>query len=161
RRPPLKVAFNTANHALAQALSGLTYVLLDGQSFLVLRDGGIADVTVAVGLAATAACFVGLATNAIMLSVAIGIANLSSVSMILRENHGGIIALDMLCASLVFVFAWVYVSLGWMAAVALWIPILGVRQVHKTNLELERTNQELLQLMAKSIEARDPYTSGH
>ena len=29
------------------------------------------------------------------------------------------------------------------------------------NLELEQTNEELLELMVKSIEARDPYTSGH
>src|SRR5262249_10758234 len=43
----------------------------------------------------------------------------------------------------------------------LWVPILGLRQVHRTNLELEQTNEELLELMVKSIEARDPYTSGH
>jgi putative nucleotidyltransferase with HDIG domain len=33
--------------------------------------------------------------------------------------------------------------------------------VHRTNLELEQTNEELLELMVKSLEARDPYTSGH
>ena len=48
-----------------------------------------------------------------------------------------------------------------MAAAALWVPILGLRQVHRTNLELEQTNEELLELMVKSLEARDPYTSGH
>jgi putative nucleotidyltransferase with HDIG domain len=41
------------------------------------------------------------------------------------------------------------------------MPILGIRQLHTTNLELEQTNRELLELMIKSIEARDPYTSGH
>jgi putative nucleotidyltransferase with HDIG domain len=41
------------------------------------------------------------------------------------------------------------------------MPILGIRQMHTTNLELEQTNRELLELMIKSIEARDPYTSGH
>src|SRR5688572_31297353 len=43
----------------------------------------------------------------------------------------------------------------------MWVPIIGLRQVMKANLELERTNVELLELMVKSIEARDPYTSGH
>ena len=43
----------------------------------------------------------------------------------------------------------------------MWVPILGLRQVQRTNLELEQTNEELLELMVKSIEARDPYTSGH
>ena len=43
----------------------------------------------------------------------------------------------------------------------LWMPILGLRQLNTTNLELQQTNRELLELMIKSIEARDPYTSGH
>ena len=38
---------------------------------------------------------------------------------------------------------------------------LGIRQLNTTNLELQQTNRELLELMIKSIEARDPYTSGH
>ena len=41
------------------------------------------------------------------------------------------------------------------------MPILGLRQVQQANLDLERTNEELLELMVKSLEARDPYTSGH
>jgi HD-GYP domain-containing protein (c-di-GMP phosphodiesterase class II) len=55
----------------------------------------------------------------------------------------------------------VYAAFGPIAAVALWLPILGLRQIHRTNLELEQTNEELLELMVKSIEARDAYTSGH
>jgi putative nucleotidyltransferase with HDIG domain len=48
-----------------------------------------------------------------------------------------------------------------MAAGVIWVPLVGIRHVTKVNLELETANQELLQLMVKSIEARDPYTSGH
>jgi putative nucleotidyltransferase with HDIG domain len=48
-----------------------------------------------------------------------------------------------------------------MAAAAAWVPVLGVRHLNRVQLELEKTNEELLQLMVKSIEARDPYTSGH
>jgi putative nucleotidyltransferase with HDIG domain len=54
-----------------------------------------------------------------------------------------------------------YVRFGPYAAAALWVPVLGLRQLHKNNLDLERTNSELLELMVKSMEARDPYTSGH
>jgi putative nucleotidyltransferase with HDIG domain len=43
----------------------------------------------------------------------------------------------------------------------MWVPILGLRQVYRVNIELEHTNEELLELMVKSLEARDPYTSGH
>ena len=71
------------------------------------------------------------------------------------------LGLDFLAVPLVFVFAWVYAAFGAIAAATLWVPILGLRQVQRTNLELEQTNEELLELMVKSIEARDPYTSGH
>src|SRR5262249_23291617 len=60
-----------------------------------------------------------------------------------------------------FLFAWAYVRFGAIAAAAFWAPIIGLRQVYMTNVELEQTNVELLDLMVKSIEARDPYTSGH
>jgi putative nucleotidyltransferase with HDIG domain len=39
--------------------------------------------------------------------------------------------------------------------------MIGVRQLYKSNDELEQINEELLQLMVAAIEARDPYTSGH
>jgi HD-GYP domain-containing protein (c-di-GMP phosphodiesterase class II) len=36
-----------------------------------------------------------------------------------------------------------------------------LRELYNVNLQLERANQELLELMVAAIEARDPYTSGH
>jgi hypothetical protein len=161
KRARLKVAFNTANHALVQGLGTAIYLALGGQSFLLLSDASFIHISLAAGLPAIVACVMAFATNTLLVSAAISITNRTKLSAIWHENNGSAIALDLLCASLVIVFAWVYVSFGWIAAVALWVPILGVRQVHKTNLELEVANQDLLQLMVKSIEARDPYTSGH
>ena len=40
-------------------------------------------------------------------------------------------------------------------------PMLAVRQLYKTNWQLQQANQDLLELMVAAIEARDPYTSGH
>jgi putative nucleotidyltransferase with HDIG domain len=71
------------------------------------------------------------------------------------------LAIDLLAGPIVFIFAWLYAAHGAIAAAALWVPLLGLREVQKVNLELQRTNEELLQLMIKSIEARDLYTSGH
>src|ERR1051326_9582029 len=71
------------------------------------------------------------------------------------------IGLDLLISPPIFVFAWVYAAYGPIAAATLWVPFLGIRQSHRTNLELAQTNQELLELMVKSLEARDPYPSGH
>jgi putative nucleotidyltransferase with HDIG domain len=61
----------------------------------------------------------------------------------------------------IFVFAWVYAYFGAIGAALVWVPFLSLRHVTRANVEFQRTNEELLQLMVKSIEARDPYTSGH
>jgi putative nucleotidyltransferase with HDIG domain len=41
------------------------------------------------------------------------------------------------------------------------LPLYFVRYIYQVNLQLEQVNRDLLELMAKAIEARDRYTSGH
>lgn len=60
-----------------------------------------------------------------------------------------------------FYLAWLYSSLGPVGAAGLAIPLVGVRQLYRTTLELTKVTEELLDLMVAAIEARDPYTSGH
>jgi HD-GYP domain-containing protein (c-di-GMP phosphodiesterase class II) len=66
-----------------------------------------------------------------------------------------------LTAILTFYLAWLYTGLGPAGAAALAFPLLGVRQLFKTTVELTKVTEELLDLMVAAIEARDPYTSGH
>jgi putative nucleotidyltransferase with HDIG domain len=61
----------------------------------------------------------------------------------------------------VYGFAYVFVKLGWTWTAVLVLPLFGLRQLYKTNWQLQTINEELLQLMVAAIEARDPYTSGH
>jgi HD-GYP domain-containing protein (c-di-GMP phosphodiesterase class II) len=68
---------------------------------------------------------------------------------------------DVLSTPFIFLFAYVYLTFGVLGACVFMIPLLGARQFYKTNWQLEKTNQELLELMVAAIEARDPYTSGH
>ena len=48
-------------------------------------------------------------------------------------------------------------SFGLLAVI---VPIIAVRHVYGLYHQLEDSGQELLQVMVKAIEARDPYTSG-
>jgi putative nucleotidyltransferase with HDIG domain len=41
------------------------------------------------------------------------------------------------------------------------VPLFLIRHVYAVNLQIEQVNRDLLELMVKAIEARDPYTSGH
>ncbi len=57
--------------------------------------------------------------------------------------------------------AYLYVWKELFGVVALAVPLFVVRHIYVQNLRLEQSGRELLELMVKNIEARDPYTSGH
>jgi putative nucleotidyltransferase with HDIG domain len=161
RRPPLKFLFNTSQLLFTYALAIGVYRLLGGQSLFQLRHLSVSEVTVEVGVPLTLAYCLTFAMNSILVSQVIALSTNGKLWQVWRENSATTIGIDILASPIVFLFAWVYADFGPMIASLLWLPILGLRQLNTINLELAQTNRELLELMVKSIEARDPYTSGH
>jgi putative nucleotidyltransferase with HDIG domain len=162
KRTPIKALFNVAQQAIMQLVAVSAYLLLGGTSLVgIAHAGNLTFVTRQAGIAALVAFVAALSINTILVATVIAISAGRPVTRVWTENHRMTMVVDVMATTLAFVFAWVYAAHGSIAAAALWVPILGLRQVHRTNLELEQTNEELLELMVKSIEARDPYTSGH
>jgi putative nucleotidyltransferase with HDIG domain len=64
-------------------------------------------------------------------------------------------------SSLAIVLAFLFIKLQIVGLAVLVLPLFFVRHTYQMNLQVERVNRELLELMVKAIEARDPYTSGH
>ncbi len=153
RRPPVKAVFNVAQYTLATAVATLLYLGLGGSTAL---EGGqfLAPAYIALFLA-----FLGINTGAV--SAAVAIAESRNVFEVWRQNTLNSLVYDLLSLPIAALFAVAYVKAGPAGAIALSVPLLGVRQLYKTNWQLEQVNQELLQLMVAAIEARDPYTSGH
>jgi putative nucleotidyltransferase with HDIG domain len=156
-----KALFNAFLHGFSQAIGIGIYLSLGGASLLEVSHASLSALTSEYGLAALMAFGFSFAANTLLLSAVIAIDNAEPFRSIFRANHLPTLGVDLLSAPIVFVFAWVYASFGGMAAAVAWFPIVGIRHVNRVNMELEKTNEELLQLMVKSIEARDPYTSGH
>lgn len=156
-----KALFNVAQYALTTGLAVLVFQEAGGIAFLDLRNQELSRVTVLNGVPAMAAFAASFLANTVLVSAAIALSSNAPMGSIWRANSIATIGIDILAGPLIFVFAWVYVRFGPIAAATLWVPIVGIRQVQRTNLELERNNAELLELMVKSIEARDQYTSGH
>jgi len=158
----VKSTLNVSSRALMECAAVTVYLALHGQAL-----GGVANATNLTDLArrfgwqAFAAFAAALFLNNIVVTAAIALNGGRSVRKVLHHNQKATIGLDFLAAPVVFGFAWVYVAFGPIAAGTVWIPLLGLRQVQSTSLELERTNEELLELMVRSLEARDAYTSGH
>jgi putative nucleotidyltransferase with HDIG domain len=161
KREPRKALFNVAQLTLAYSSAILIYNALGGRSFLELRDLTIAETTFMVGLPMLVAYSVTFATNTILVSCVIALSTGERTLRVWKETNNSTVGLDILASPLVFAFAFAYAHYGPMIASLLWLPILGLRQMNTANLELAQTNRELLELMVKSIEARDPYTSGH
>ena len=161
KRERVRQIFNVAQLTVTICATILVYRGLGGVSLLAFKGVAIQEITLQVGAPAFA-CFVcAFVVNTLLVSRVIGLSTSVGTLQVWREVHLSTIGLDILASPLVFVFAWIYAQWGWILAASFWMPILGIRQLHTTNLELEQTNRELLELMIKSIEARDPYTSGH
>jgi putative nucleotidyltransferase with HDIG domain len=161
KRNPGVPLFNVAQQTITFTCAVLVYRLAGGSSLAALSDLSLAEVTIRNGVPMLAAFVVSFAVNATLVLGFISARSNRHLTELWRGTLISTIGLDILASPIVFLFAWVYVKWGAFAAAALWIPVLGLRQLHKNNLDLERTNNELLELMVKSMEARDPYTSGH
>jgi len=153
RRGVLKATFNAAQFSLAVSLSLLVYVAAGGRPLLEDRSLNIAPYGALV--------LTFFLSNALLVSAVISTVDKTPMLAVLHRNSAGSIIYDILASPVAYVFGWVYAvyGAGWTAALA--FPLLAIRQIYKTNSDLERTHHELLQLMVKAIEARDPYTSGH
>ena len=156
-----KFVFNCAQQTLAYGCAIVVYQVVGGQSLFALKGLSVSEVTIAIGLPMTIAYFVVFALNGLLVCQVVALESNAKTWNVWKEANASTIGLDILALPLIFAFAWIYARYGPMIASVLWLPILGLRQMNTTNIELQQTNRELLELMIKSIEARDPYTSGH
>jgi putative nucleotidyltransferase with HDIG domain len=161
RRNPVKAAFNISQQVITFAIAVIVFRLSGGRTMLYFRTASIAATTLSNGLPLLVAFVMSFAVNHTIVNSFIAANSNRSFGEVWRGTHLSTVSLDVLASPIVFVFAYVYVRFGAYAAAALWIPVLGLRQLQQNNVELERTNSELLELLVKSMEARDPYTSGH
>lgn len=156
-----KAVFNVAQYALSYGLAAIVFLCMGGGPLVELGHADIVNATQVYGLPAFVAFSTAVLINTLAVSIVIALSTGARITSVWHANTIAKIGIDIIASPLIFVFAWAYVRFGPIAFGALWVPIIGLRQLYKTNLELEQTNVELLDLMVKSIEARDPYTSGH
>jgi putative nucleotidyltransferase with HDIG domain len=161
KRHWIKGVFNVAQMVLGLSLAILVYRTAGGQA-IVDRDrlslvsaiwGGLWS---GILLVATV-----ILVNTATVSGVVAIVQQRSVVDIWKATTLPTLPFIALTAFLTFYLAWLYSGLGPAGAAGLAIPLLGVRQLFRTTVELTKVTEELLDLMVAAIEARDPYTSGH
>jgi hypothetical protein len=169
-RPVIKRVFNTAQGALAISLATLVYQSLGGglpPAYLdssstfaspgVQRDLGLFLVF----------SLVFFMINSAAVSGAIALSSGRSYREVWSLNTRGVLVYDITASLVGIMVAWLYIrsdqwlGFGSIGLLGVIVPIIAVRHVYGLYHQLEDSGQELLQVMVKAIEARDPYTSGH
>ena len=161
RRHWIKGAFNVAQMVLGLSLAVLVYRASGGLA--IVDHPGTPLLTAAWTAAVPASLLVAtvVLVNTATVSGVLAIVQQRSVIEIWKASTLPTAPFIALTAFLTFYLAWLYTGLGPAGAAALAIPLLGVRQLFRTTVELTKVTEELLDLMVAAIEARDPYTSGH
>jgi hypothetical protein len=154
RRPPLKIAFNAAQQTLAILLAGQVYLGLGG----VIRPTSLDSSLVPFG--AMVLAFFGV--NSLAVSSAVALSEKRGLGEVWLRNTWSLAAYDLVASTLGLGIAVLYSSrYGLFAVGGVAALILFLRHVYMVNLQLQAANREMLDVMVKSIEARDPYTGGH
>jgi len=167
---PIKMVFNVSQRIVAIVTAVLLYTSLGGRlppSYLapvitlsseaVQRDLGL--------------FFVFAATyfllNSVLVSLVVSITSERTFREVWSLNTRGVLGYDIGASVISLLVAWLYTStqrwlgFGPIGLIGVVIPVVAVRHVYGLYHQLQESGEELLQLMVKAIEARDPYTSGH
>jgi HD-GYP domain-containing protein (c-di-GMP phosphodiesterase class II) len=168
--PPIKILFNVSQRILAVCLAALTYQQLGGElppAYLQVAVN-LADQTVQrdLGLFLVFACVYFL-INSAAVNAAVVLSSGRAFREVWNLNTRGVLLYDLSASFVGILVAWLYVrfdmwiGFGSLGLLGIIVPIIAVRHVYGLYHQLEDSGQELLQVMVKAIEARDPYTSGH
>jgi putative nucleotidyltransferase with HDIG domain len=152
-KPLLRAWFNTAQYMLALALGDLAYVALGGHVGFDRFEFNF--------LAFAALVLVFWVVNQATVSLAVSLISDISVRETLTRLAGRSPLYDLASSSLAILLAFLFIRLQLFGLAVLVLPLFFVRHMYQMNHRVERVNRELLELMVKAIEARDPYTSGH
>jgi putative nucleotidyltransferase with HDIG domain len=150
----LRGVFNIAMGIVAVALGAWAYDLF-GHS---LGAGKVSFL----GFVALAATF--FATNVLLSSGAIALIRHQPVQQVLAQvagPRGANLWYDLLASPIALVPAALYKDYGAGGLILIVLPLLLIRYSYLSKIQVEEANKDLLKVLVKAIETRDPYTSGH
>lgn len=149
----IKKTFNIAQQSLSYSVAMLAYIEFGGRSMLVAGPTQYIPLIVLF--------FTYSIVNGVCVTGVVSVSEGRKWSEVWVATSLQTLPYDLLSWPAIICLGWVYAHFHTAGALAFSVPLLGLRQLYKVNAELEKTNQELLELMVAAIEARDPYTSGH
>ena len=158
-----RAGFNTAQTAISYGVAAIVFSVLARAMGLKPELGAPVDI------ANLFFPFYGLAItffvlNLFFVSTAIAIRQAQPVPVVLREavgRGGGNLLFDLLASPTALFAAFLYESFYMGGLFIAVLPFLVIRHAYLSAIQLKQANADLLHVLVKAIETRDPYTSGH
>ncbi len=149
------VCFNTAQGTLAIAIALWAYALW----------GGVQITEVSVKVTAFVGMVLSLfAVNSILVSGLVSLRQGKQIITVVRSvvgSNSANLLYGMLASPIAIVMAVVYDRLYIGGLFLMLMPLLLIRYSYLSKVQLQQANRDLLKVLIKTIETRDPYTSGH
>jgi putative nucleotidyltransferase with HDIG domain len=107
------------------------------------------------------------AVNSVAVSFVIALSSGQRFREVWHLNAKGVLGYDLGASALAMLVAWLFHRAeegsvyGPFGLIGVFVLILTIRHIYGMYRKLQSSGRELLDLMVKAIEARDPYTSGH
>lgn len=162
RKEFIRASFNVAQYVIVTAVSGILFQLAGGYAIATApRVAGSFDPQLWPVLV-----FGGtlLLLNHVIVAVAIALSQRESVRRVIwmvMNRIGGTFLNNLMILPLSVLVAFLYFELGVTGLFVALLPLIFIRHSYLANFRLEAANRDLLQVLVKAIETRDPYTSGH
>lgn len=158
-----RAVFNTSQTVLSFGLGATVFRALAELSGIPPTVSG------AVGIGNLFLPFYGLALtffvlNLLFVSTVIALREGEKLTDILTDaagRGGGNLFYDLLASPIALFAAYLYESFYVGGLLAIILPLLLIRHSYLSAIQLEQANRDLLRVLIKAIETRDPYTSGH
>lgn len=184
QRQPIKFVFNVSQRTLSLVAAVLCYRLLGGSippSYLTPGAAWVPSEVAIDVLAFFASAFTYFMLNSVLVSGAVAISKGKGLREVWTKISLWVLGYDIGASSLALLVCWVFLrfdsedGLSKLGFLAIFLPIIAAKHIYaKLNTlqslydeldaaydKLEINASEQLEMMVKSIEARDPYTSGH
>lgn len=183
-RENLKRVFNVSQRTLSLVASVLLYQILGGSippTYLLPGATLVPSQVVQQVLAFFASAVLYFVLNSMLVSGAVAISKGKSLRKVWVTSSLWVLGYDIGASSLALLVSWIFLKfdgeegIAKLGFLAVFLPIIAARHIYaKLNTlqslydeldtaydKLELNLREQLEMMVKSIEARDPYTSGH
>lgn len=157
-KPVHKSLFNACQITVAASAAGLVFLAAGGSPSLTELNFPGSLIPYSAAVITYSAINVAAVTSAVSLERGI------HISQTVRELKGPLILFDLVFSLLGYGIAALYIATapwGALTLILAVIPLLGLRYFYSLNVELRNLSKDLTRVLVRTIEAQDPYTSGH